>query len=80
MSYVVLTSLASFIVLCVCPKINYSEKNKFVFYKPSVHLDHRYHKQFKLHSNWPELCQPLIPRSLDWEHHYLPSPCLIFGT
>ncbi len=42
-----------------------------------LHFNHYYSRQFKLHYNWLKHCRPWIHWSLDWEHHSLPSPCLI---
>ncbi len=64
------------LLFCVYPWIDSGGKNKFVIYPTSAHLHLHYHRQFKQCSNSLEHYRPSIPWSLDWEHHYWPSPCL----
>ncbi len=52
MSYVFFATFVWSIVLCVCPWIDSSGKNKFILYQPLAHLHFRYHRQFEHHSNW----------------------------
>jgi hypothetical protein len=80
MFYVFLTSLAWSVILCVCSRIDSSEKNKFIIYQPLVCLDICYHKQFKLHSNWPLHHWPWILEVWIGNTILSPSPCLTFTT